>query len=211
MRSEERAGLIAVILLVLWGTLLTGPFHIFTGYLYNMLSSIEVSIGIKEGTAVFGFITALLLAVICILLLLLSKTFVAEYIPCAAFGLAGVALFIKTLSSRTFNVKESVIIVIALSAIAILHAAALKKALLWISDFVILSIPVFLFTGLVTKPIGNMGKTIGKILYINREQKANITSCFKGLFGIPSLVWGVVLFVLLILPIIYYCLSKRRT
>lgn len=211
MRSEERAGLISVILLILWGTLLTEPFHLFTGYLYSTLTSVEGVVNIKQGTPLFGFITSVVLALICIVLLLISKTNVAEYIPCVVFCLSGVKLFTKIISSRTFIVKDAVVVVIALSVIAILHAASLKKVLLWFADFVILSIPVYLFTGLVTKPVGALGKVVGKIFYINRIQEENIAACFKGLFGLPTLLWGVVLFILLILPIIYYTLSKRRS
>ena len=33
MRSNERAGIVSVIMLFLWGTLLTEPFHIFADYI----------------------------------------------------------------------------------------------------------------------------------------------------------------------------------
>ena len=211
MRSEERAGVVAAILLFLWGTLLTEPFHIFTGYIFNVLTAIEGKVGIGDKSFAFGFITSLLMALLCVLLLILSRFKIACYIPCGAFCFAGIVLLVKTISSRTFYVGEAVAIFVALALIAICHATSLEKVLLWISDFTILSIPMFLLTGLVCKPLAKLGKVISKILYINKGQKVDISSCFKGVFGLPALLWGLVLFVLLVLPIIYQCLSKRRT
>lgn len=211
MRSEERAGLVTAILLVLWGTLLTEPFHVFTDYLYSVLSHLQTSMGITTGSVLSGLLTAVILAAICIVLLLLTKTRAAEYIPCGAFCFTGIVLFIRTIMSRTFFVKEAVIVCISLVAIAILHAATLRKALLWVSDFTVLSIPVFLLVALVTKPLGALGKTIGKILYINSRQGGELAHNFAGLFGLPALLWGAFIFILLALPIIYNCISKRRT
>lgn len=211
MRSEERAGLVTAILLVLWGTLLTEPFHVFTDYLYSVLSHLQASMGITTGSVLSSLLIAVILTVICIVLLLMTKTRAAEYIPCGVFCITGVILLVRTISAREFFVKEAVIICIALAAIAILHAAALRKALLWVCDFTVLSIPVFLLVALVTKPLGALGKTIGKILYINSRQGGELAHSFAGLFGLPALLWGAFIFILLALPIIYNCISKRRT
>lgn len=211
MRSEERAGIVAVILLFLWGTLLTEPFHVFTGYLYSVLSSAQTHIGINGGTVTHSLITSVIMAAICVGLLLLSGTRAAEYVPCGLFVISGMVLIYRIIKNREFYVHDVVALTIMLAIIAILHAGTIRKVLLWIGDASILSIAIFIFAGLVTKPIGSLNASVNKFLYINRYQEVDLSSAFSGVLGLPALLWGIVLFVLLILPVVYFCLSKRKS
>ena len=209
MRSEERSGIIVVILLLLWGTFVTKPLHLFTDSLYRVTGGAISALGLDEGGIAFSCIIAVLFAFVSVALLLISKTKVGIYIPCLAFSLASAVFIHDLVKNKQFVASHAIVLAVVLSAMAFIYIVSADRVMVWVSDFCILSIDVFLITGLLCKPLGALSDVTSKILYINNGQDVNLTRAFDGALGIPNIVWGLFILVLVILPNIYFCFSRR--
>ena len=71
MRSEERAGVIAAILLFTWGTLVTEPLHIFTEFIFDVLMTVGHKLGMASGGRMIMITATVAMAVISLLLMLM--------------------------------------------------------------------------------------------------------------------------------------------
>lgn len=210
MRSEERAGIVAAVLLLLWGTVLTLPLHIFTDFLHNTTRGVLKGILEAAPAAVSAGIVIIVLAGAQVLLLLLSKTNYAVYIPVTVVFVSAVAFIIRCARTMIFDTRTGVTLGITLAALALIHIFKLEKALIWICDLFIYSLSAFLFTGLIAKPLANWSATLSKVLYINHYQETDLTQAFSGVLTLPAGVWGTFFFILFTLPVVYYSFSRRK-
>ena len=204
MRSEERAGIVFLIMLLLWGTLVTEPFHILTRYLYKLMIVIQQSLKLPE--IVVPVIIFILFTLGFIGLKMLSGTEFVIYIP-LAFALFSVAVYIQRCLSKTqiYSV-DAIALTVTVVLLLAFYILKLRKALVWCADFYIYSFPVSVICAALFVPIANFGEVIRKILYITRHNEIDFTGSFDGLFGIPALVWGIFMFILVMLPVVYYFL-----
>lgn len=210
MRSEERASIISVVLLFLWGTILTEPLHAFlrvlTSAVNALLGCFHRNIDGKIGAGFF----LIFIVVMVVLSLLLSKTKATLYIPCTYFSIITVIYFIDCFVNMRYDLGTIIALSIMLVVIALLHAFKLENVLIWVSDVCIYSLVVFALTGLVFLPLRALMGSYGKILYITRYQDVNFALPFDGFMHLPSLVWGAFFAVILILPVIYFSFSRIR-
>jgi len=208
LRSEERAGIVFAVMLFLWGTIICDPFRIFARYLIRVSDRAFNYIGMP------GIVSSILMVVlICLLTLLLLKisgTRFVVFIPCAiaAACLGGFTVwgFVK----GEVYVPEAVVLAIPVVILIVLYLFKLDRILTWVADVYIFSLPVALITYLITYPLSRTFPGISKILYINRYCDVDLTAPFGGLAGIPGFVWGIFLFIIAALPMIYLSLGKRK-
>ena len=210
MRSEERAGIVAAVLLLLWGTVLTFPLHIFTNFLEGTVRGVLSGVLEAAPRAVGTGIIIVVLAAAEVLLLLLSKTNYAVYIPVTAVSISALAFVITCARTMIFDTRTGVTIGISLALLALVHILKLEKALIWISDLYIYSLSAFLFTALVAKPLASFSEVLGKLLYINRYQETDLSQPFAGFLTLPAAVWGIFFFILFSLPVVYYSFSRKK-
>ena len=210
MRSEERAGIVAAVLLLLWGTVLTFPLHLFTVFLERVVST---ACGMVLGSApvvLVQIIKIVILTAVEILLLLVSKSRFAFYIPVSALLLTSVSFVLRCIQIRYFDVKTGVALAIILILTAIIHLFRAEKILLWEGDLFIFSISIQLITSLVAAPLSASFVVMDKLLYIDRYHDTDMSQAFDKFMTLPSFVWGLFFMIIFSLPVIYYSFSRKK-
>ena len=210
MRSEERAGVIAAILLFTWGTLVTEPLHIFTEFIFDVLMTAGHKLGMASGGRMIMITATVAMAVISLLLMLISKTEIGDYIPCAVMFIIVTAFVTKAVVFKSYSVKQAIAVAVTLAVIGVLYICKLQRVMLWATDVFIMSIGMYIITGFVFIPIAGINKITGRIFYIARYQHADLSAPFDGFIHIPAIAWGVFFAVLLVLPTAYYAFSRRK-
>ena len=210
MRSEERAGIVAAVLLLLWGTIITFPLHRFTVFLETAIG--DACDKLPEAVPPFAVsvIVAVIMAGIEVMLLLLSKTKYALYIPVCALFLTSVSFILHSVRIRIFDVRTGVALAIILVLTALLHLFRAEKILLWEGDVFIYAISIHMFTGLVASPLASANEVMGKIMFIDHFKDTSLSAGFDGFLTLPAFAWGIFFMILLSLPVIYYSFSRKK-
>ena len=210
MRSEERAGLIAAILLFTWGTLVTEPLHIFTNLVFALIEKGTTKLALSSDTKAGVLVTIVAAAVLSLVLMLLTRTKAVSYMPCAFVIITTVGYVTKCILSKRYVLSSTIAISLALAAIGIVYILRLKRVVLWIADVYILSIGMHILTGAFFIPLKGIGSVLDKILYVTLRQHGNLMKPFAGFLHIPAAVWGIFFTILLLLPTAYYSFSRKK-
>ena len=210
MRSEERAGIVAAVLLLLWGTILTFPLHRFTVFLEGTVSSAFDGLAGKVPAVVIPILVIVFLTAIEVVLLLISKTRFACYIPAAALFVTTAAFVYRSIILREFDAKIGIALGIVLILTALFHLLGAEKILLWEGDFFILAISVHLVTSLVAAPLSASYAVMDKLLYIDHYHDTDMSVAFAEFLTLPAFVWGLFFVIILSLPVIYYSFSRKK-
>lgn len=208
MRSEERAGIISFLMLFLWGTLITEPFHIFARFIARAVQYACKGIGIK-GIA-FSLILYLIVVSVVILMQKLEPTRLGNFIPCAISVVFISMLLVKTFLNRSIVISDAVSLAIPAAVALAFYILKFEKGLKWFTDTYTYSLAIALINSLIFVPISRFGGVASKFFYITKYNDLDITSAFAGLAGIPELVWGLFLAAFAILPMIYLATIGRR-
>lgn len=208
MRSEERAGIVFAVMLFLWGTVVCDPFRIFARYLVRVSERAFTFIGMPDLAS--SILMTVLICLLTLVLLKISCTRFVIFIPCAiaAACLGGFTVwgFVK----GEVYVPEAVALAIPVVILIILYLLKLDKILVWAADVYIFSLPIALITYLITNPIAYKFPDASGFLYINRNCDVDLTAPFSELAGIPGFVFGIFMFIIAALPIVYLSLGKRK-
>ena len=208
MRSEERAGIISILMLFLWGTLITEPFHIFARFIARAVHYACNGVGIS------GIVASLVLYVVVVSVIILMQKFeptkLGVFIPCAISVVFIAMLLVKSFMRRSVDVSDALCLAIPAAVALGFYILKFEKGLKWFTDVYTYSLAIALINSLVFVPIAKMGTVAAKILYITRYNDIDITSSFAGIAGIPELVWGLFLMAFAVLPIIYLATIGRR-
>ena len=208
MRSEERAGIISILMLFLWGTLITEPFHIFARFIARAVHYACRGIGIS-GIAASLVLYVVVVSVI-ILMQKLEPTKLGVFIPCAISVVFIAMLLVKIFMNRSVVISDSLCLAIPAAIALAFYIIKFEKGLKWFADIYTYSLAVALVNSLLFVPIAKLGTVAAKILYITRYNDMDITSGFAGLAGIPEFVWGIFLTAFAVLPVIYLATIGRR-
>ena len=208
MRSEERAGIISILMLFLWGTLITEPFHIFARFIAKAVLYASKGVGIS------GIAVSLVLYVVVVSVIILMQKFEATkigvFIPCAISTVfIGMILF-RSIHNRSVVMSDVICIAVPAIVALIFYVFKFEKGLKWFTDVYTYSLAIALVNALVFVPIAKLNDGVAKFLYITRYNDLDITGSFAGLAGIPELVWGLFLTAFAVLPIIYLATIGRR-
>lgn len=209
MRSEERSGVIALILLLLWGTFISKPLRLFTDSLYRLVASAAGAAGLSEDGIIFSIIIVFIFCAASVALLIICRYRIGIFIPCCAMLLSTTVFVIDLLNKKSFEVSDAAALGITLALLAVLYIASADRILVWVTDCFILALDVFLIASLFTKPLARISGVLDKLLYINKTQEVRLTRGFAGLLGIPEIIWGIFILILALLPNIYYCFSRK--
>lgn len=208
MRSEERAGIISVVMLFLWGTLITEPFHIFARFIAKAVHYASKGVGISG----IAFSLALYVVVVSVIILLqkFEPTKAGVFIPCAISTAFILMIVVRSVHNRSVVIGDVIAIAIPAVVALIFYVLKFEKGLKWFTDTYTYSLVIALINSLVFIPIAKLNGGVAKVLYITRYNDIDITSSFAGLAGIPELVWGLFLTAFAVLPIIYLATIGRR-
>ncbi|MBQ6017204.1 MAG: hypothetical protein IJL19_04910 [Clostridiales bacterium] len=208
MRSEERAGIISIVMLFLWGTLIAEPFHIFARYI---ASGVTYALkGLGAGGIVLSLALYLVVTLVIVLMQKISKTKFGIYIPCVISTVLIVLLVFKSIVKASVDVSDAICLAIPAVCCVALYLLKKERGLKWITDIYTYSLAIALLNALLFVPIAKLNTTVAKILYITKYNDLHITGSFAGLAGIPELVWGFFLTAFVVFPIIYLATSGRR-
>lgn len=200
----------ALILLLTWGTVLTLPLHEFTDLLASLVSEGSMRISNTTPTAVVTILQLISFTLVEVVLLLVSKTKLAPYIPAFITITISIHYVVDIIVLRSFDSKRTVALGFTLALLVLLHLLKAEKVLIWICDLFIYSLSIFLVTGLVFIPLANRFPVIAPVLYIKNYQAYDLGAPFSGFLTLPAMVWGVFFVIIFSLPVIYYTFSRRK-
>ena len=208
MRSEERAGIISILLLFLWGTLLTEPLHIFADYIAGAARLSMKRIGGNDILCALAEFAVLLMVML--LMQKLINTKVETFMPCVIAIGSALAFCLKSVTDGRIDLKKGILLAIALAVVMIFYIMKSETLLKWAAAIYTYSISTALLNALVFVPLSKMNGVLGKILYITRYNGLHITGAFAGIAGLPELVWGLFFAVIAALPIIFFATQKGK-
>ena len=209
MRSNERAGIVSVIMLFLWGTLLTEPFHIFVDYISGAASLSVKGLGGSEIVCALASYVVLLLVLL--LLQKLINTKAETYIPCFIAIISAGAFGFKSLTDGHVDLKRGIILAVSVAIVMLFYIVKSDMLLMWAASVYTYSISTALLTALLFVPLSKMGGALEKILYITRYNTIKITEPFSGLAGLPEIVWGLFLLIIASFPVVFLATQKGKS
>lgn len=209
MRSNERAGIVSVIMLFLWGTLLTEPFHIFVDYISGAARLSVKGLGGSE--IVCALVSYAVMILVIMLLQKLINTRAGTYIPCAIAIVTAAAFCFKSLNEGHVDLKRGIALAVSVAIVMLFYIIKSDMLLLWAASVYTYSISTALVTALLFVPLSKLNDTVGKILYITRYNTIKITEPFAGLAGLPELVWGLFLLIVASFPIVFLATQKGKS
>ncbi len=208
MRSEERAGIISILMLFLWGTLIAEPFHIFARFIAKAVQYAS------KGAGISGIVFSLALYVVVVSVIILLQKFeptkLGVFIPCAISSAFILMVVIRSIHNRSVVIGDVIAIAIPAVVALIFYILKFETGLKWFTDIYTYSLAIALINSLIFVPIAKLNGGVAKVLYITRYNDLDITGSFAGLAGIPELVWGLFLAAFAVLPIIYLVTIGRR-
>ena len=208
MRSNERAGIVSVIMLFLWGTLLTEPFHIFADYIAGA-AKLSVK-GIGGNDIVCAIASYVILLLMTVIMQKLINTKAETFIPCVAAIASALAFSFRSLTDGHTDLKKGIALAISVAVVMLFYVIKAEGLLRWAAAVYTYSLSTALLTSLVFVPLSKMNQTLDKILYITRYNGIQITGPFTGLAGLPEIVWGAFFAIVAAFPIIFFATQKGK-
>ena len=209
MRSNERAGIVSVIMLFLWGTLLTEPFHIFVDYISGAARLSVKGLGGNDILCALASYVVLILVILLLQKLIITKA--GTYIPCILAIVTAGAFCYKSLYDGHIDLKRGIILAVSVAVVMLFYIIKNDSLLLWAASVYTYSISTALITALLVVPLSKLNSTVGKILYITRYNTIKITEPFNGVAGLPELVWGIFLVLVASFPIVFLATQKGKS
>ncbi len=210
MRSEERSGIIAIALILLWGTLITEPFRYFAEIISNGIDKVSDAAGIMHGGKIESIVISVAIGIIAIILLKLSSLKAGHVIGPFMSCIALAVFLINCLRYDDINKGKFAALVIAVVLIFVLAIIRAEKILIWITDAFILALPVYLLVSWVFVPISLISDKVHKYMFICRRSFTNLANAFADFLTVPAIVWGIFFFILTALPVIYFIPGRRK-
>ncbi|MHB1483719.1 MAG: hypothetical protein ACYCYI_03560 [Saccharofermentanales bacterium] len=204
MNRRERAILAFIILLLLWATILTGPFKSFS------LMTRELGFFILARLGLGGNLQIFITYLICIVFMIGLFTFNRSKNRGLVAAVCAIAsLFFYLIQAKTF---QTVPVYIAVALTLVILSIVIKSDVfsLWLTDLFILSIPVMILYDAFFVPLFAFMKIDTAILAPWIDIQKNSLFSSVSLFGWPVLVWGVIVTAAAFIPAIFFISSKNR-
>ena len=208
MKSESRGLVISLMVFFLWGTIITGPFRYFAYafrdfflWIFNHAGAPSIAI---------SFLVPILMVASMLFLLVLGTKKYASYTAgiCALLSLL-YYLFHCVLQSSFDSVSFVVVIGLALALVFIIFRV--DKGSLWLSDAYVFSLPVLLFFELVLAPFfgifPHLQTAVSGLWTIPSD---SLGFRFEDFLGLPALLWGFLLFAVLLIPVCFLAKGRKK-
>ena len=200
----------AVILLFLWGTLITEPLRVILDIFCELLTGSLSRIGIAADGYVGNSLIILVFALLSLGMTVISKTAVSDYIPCIMGCFTLGIYLIRALVNGSLEYPKVISLVILLIILAVLYFLSLSKPLLWVTDLFVYSPAMFLVAGLILKPLWKMSGIMSVLFYSGRFQSVDLAERYSALLKLPGIVWGIFFSIILLLPTAYYSAGRKK-
>ena len=209
MRSEERSGVVFLIMLFIWGTLPAEPLHIFVSYIKELVLFILAKFSVAGDTGIADTVLIIVLELITVLLMKISGTFLWKFIPLAVTVAALGVFLVRAATDNVYDLRSGIALCSLAFVTGIIYLTRRKSINLWYSDLFVFMLPVYLLTGLVFESLASINGVTSKIFYIASHHDGSLVSHYDKTLGIPGIVWGVFIAVLCALPVIYYSFGRK--
>lgn len=209
MRSEERSGVVFLIMLFIWGTLPAEPLHIFVSYINEFVYFILSKFNIAADTGAADTVIIIVLELITVLLMKISGTVLWKFIPLAVNVISLGVFLVRAALDNVYDLKSGIALCSLAFVTGIIYLTRRKSINLWYSDLFLFMLPVYLLTGLVFESLASINGVTSKIFYIASHHDGSLVSHYDKTLGIPGIVWGVFIAVLCALPVIYYSFGRK--
>lgn len=208
MKSGLRALIVSLALFVLWGTTITEPFRTFATVCQNFFG--RVLRGTSMPPVMLGFVISLLLIALLIILVVLGSTDFSRYMAgiCAALSMLYYLYTCIQKASYDFRVFP---IAVGL-AIALLFLILQKDhAGMWLADAYVYSLFILLFVELILTPLSIAVKVpSGKMIPFFPVPVESLATKIGNFLDLPMLIWSGFLFVLMLIPVVYFSRNRKR-
>lgn len=211
MRSDERSGAVLVALLLLWGTLLAEPLHIYTHYIRKVTEYTAVTFNMPTETITMKIIIFIVFTATGCFLIKLSDSSFGPFLGTVTILSTFIGYIVNSFVDNEISIYTLCVFAVVLVILAVLHFKRSDQILKWAGDFVIASHAVYLLTNFMFVPLSHLGDTIGKILYITNYADTDLSYPFDGLIRIPAAVWGSFIAIISLLPMIYLAMTRRKS
>ena len=206
MKSETRAWIIFILLLIFWNTLPVSPFSYFAGMIREWVDLIAGQPFLPPLWQVL--ISFLMISLLLITLLLVGRTRNRLYLAgiCALAEMAHhLVLCIKT--NQIYAVSPAIAIGLALALLFLIIKA--KSPGLWLSDAFILSLSVWMIHDSVLPPLFKLlGLDKGPVADWFKLPASPMIAVLDDRLGLPALVWSIIPLLTAVLPLIFF--AKKR-
>ena len=210
MRSDERSGAVFAVLLLLWGTLLAEPLHIYTHYYRKLITNVTRLLNIDNNSVwVSLVIIAVMIAAGC-LLIKLTETHFAPYLAALLVILTAIGYIINSIIDNDMSVVCMATLGGYLLVTAIFHLTKNEGLLAWAGDMFVFSHAVYVIANMMCVPLSKLGDTAGRIFYIANYKDVDLAAPFDGLLKLPAAVWGSFIAIAALLPMAYLALTRRK-
>lgn len=210
MRSEERFGIIYAALLLLWGTLITEPLRIYTGYFHDAIADVTDAAGMDPAGKIGTAIAVAGMTVMVMLLMIPARTAWYRFLPVILMTLTLAIFLIRCLGDKKVDKRSAAALLTAEIIIGCLHLLKAERALLWACDTCICSLSVYVTCGLIIKPLSDLGNVADKILYAAGYVDQDMSSAYDDMLSLPGYVWGIFIGILLLIPQVYCSFNGRK-
>ncbi len=211
MKRRERAIISFIILMLLWGTILTGPFKYFAWMTRDTGSFFMSKIGAGTDLRVF---VATIFSILCMVGLFLIGRSRGRALICAICAIASLCFYLigSYLALKDIKDIQTIPLFIAIGLTLTLVAAVTKTDALeqWLADLFILSIPVMIIYDTLLVPFFVFLKIDTRLLapWIVIPD----TSLFMAVSILqwPVWVWGILVTAAALLPAVYFIAAKAK-
>lgn len=202
MKRRERAIILFIILLLFWGTVLTGPFKYFSWMTRDLGAYVLHTLRIGGDVRIF---TAYLFSILCMTGLFILGRTKNRSLTCAVCAVSSLIFYLI----QSGNLQEVPLFIAIALALALVSAVLKSRAPeQWLADLFLLSIPVMIVYDALLVPFFSFLKLNTGLFAPWIEIPG--TSIFMDVTFLhwPVIVWGILVTVAAIIPAAYFIQSK---
>ena len=208
MKSGVRGFIISALLFLFWGTFIAGPFR----YLALAFRNVSYSVaGIFKLPAIAEvLVVTLFLAIVILGYLLLSARKPAHYFAGGGAILSVLYYIYICFNNRSFDgLAFPVALGLAVALIFLLFD--LKRAGLWLGDAYFFAVPVLLFYEFIMTPLyRTLQITDNPLAPFIDVESTSLATRWGNVLSVPMLVWGIFLFVIILLPVAHFSKDRKK-
>lgn len=209
MKKRERTIISFIILLFLWGTILTGPFRYFA---WMTRDAGSYAMGKLAAGGDFKVFAAYLISILCMVGLFILGRSKNRGLLCAVCAISSLCFYLVQ-SGGVIMTNQTVPLFIAIGLALALIASVIRTNAIeqWLSDLFVLSIPVMIVYDALLTPLFSFLKLGTDIFAPYIEISPSSIFMDVTFLHWPVLVWGLIITALAIIPTVYFTTSQKAS
>lgn len=158
-----------------------------------------------------NLVVTVVLLLITVVLLKMSVTRISNYFA-PVFGSISLVVFLsRCLMHNDVDKKEAAILIIALAIVLLVMLTRIERIWIWLTDVYILAFPFYIINAWLFKPISDISEKVSKYFFICSKSDLSFAAPYDSFLTLPSIVWGVFFAILMIMPVLYFVVGRRKS